>query len=382
MQNSYAVPTSELDPIEQISNSLRNELTGLFQVTSVTARSRGEMISFSGHLLNDTDASYIEISRRFQSHGYTPLLRREKGEDVVLAMEGLVDASKTGNPIVNILLLAATIFTTLGAGAAMVGVNMGEAIFSGSLEKIIDVILAGAPFAIALLGILGVHEFGHYIAAQWHRVRTSLPYFIPLPAIGIGTLGAFITTKSPIRNRKVLLDIGLAGPYAGLALALPLILIGLLLSDAYVPKSQPGLLTLERLGSSILIRLLIIVFTDVPEGYTLAVHPVFYAAWLGLFLTGINLLPVGQLDGGHAAYALLGRYSHIVAYIVFFLLIAAGMMITPAWFFLAFFIVLGGLRHQPPMNDITDVGFTRKLIGLFSIILFVLIITPPPFLLT
>jgi len=240
MQDSFAVPTSEPDPIEQISNSLRTELAGLFQVTSVTARSRGEMISFGGHLLSDTDASYSEISRRFQPHGYTPLLRREKGEDIVLAMEGLVDVSKTGNPIVNILLLTATIFTTLAAGAAMAGVNMGEAIFSGSLEKIFEVILAGAPFAIALLGILGVHEFGHYIAAQWHRVRTSLPYFIPLPTIGIGTLGAFITTKSPIKNRKVLLDIGLAGPYAGLAVALPLILIGILLSDGYVPKSQAG----------------------------------------------------------------------------------------------------------------------------------------------
>ncbi len=121
-------------------------------------------------------------------------------------------------------------------------------------------------------------------------------------------------------------------------------------------------------------------FTDIPDGQTLSLHPVFFAAWLGLFLTGINLLPVGQLDGGHASYALLGRAAHGVAIIAFGLLILAGIFDATNrtfWFVWAFFVMLGGLRHPPPMNDITDVGLPRKLIGVATIALFFLLFTPP-----
>jgi membrane-associated protease RseP (regulator of RpoE activity) len=202
-----------------------------------------------------------------------------------------------------------------------------------------------------------------------------------LPVIGFGTLGAFINLKSPMKNRKVLFDIGLAGPIAGFLVAVPLMLIGLYLSsENYVPAGYfgPGW-TLERLGSSAMVNVFLDVIVDVPPGRTLLIHPIFFAAWLGFFLTGINLLPVGQLDGGHAAYALLGRRAHVVAIITFFLLILAGAFLSVNWFVWAFFIMISGLRHPPPMNDITDPGIPRKLIGLLAIILFVLIVTPVPF---
>jgi membrane-associated protease RseP (regulator of RpoE activity) len=183
-----------------------------------------------------------------------------------------------------------------------------------------------------------------------------------------------------MRDRKVLFDIGLAGPYAGLLAALPLLLMGLLLSSTnFVPVSFPGL-TLETLGSSVLIRIVVDFLSDIPEGQTLVLHPVFFAAWIGLFLTGINLLPAGQLDGGHASYALLGRFAHGLAIFVFGLLILAGIFDASNrtfWFIWAFFVMLGGLRHPPPMNDISSVGWPRKIIGLLTFLLFLLLFTPP-----
>jgi len=220
---------------------------------------------------------------------------------------------------------------------------------------------------------------GHYFAARLHGVRASLPYFVPMP-FGLGTLGAFIAIRSPMKSRRVLFDIGLAGPYAGLLAAMPLLLLGLLLSSTnYVPVAFPGR-TLEALGSSLLIRIVVHFLADIPEGQTIVLHPVFFAAWIGLFLTGINLLPVGQLDGGHAAYALLGRTAHGLAILVFGLLILAGIfddVNRTFWFIWAFFVMLGGLRHPPPMNDITGIGWPRKLIGLLTFLLFLLLFTPP-----
>jgi membrane-associated protease RseP (regulator of RpoE activity) len=261
----------------------------------------------------------------------------------------------------------------------MMGYSVVDSLMMGSPLAVLQALLAGAPFAITLMGILGVHELGHYAAARLHGVRATLPYFVPVP-FALGTLGAFIAIRSPMRDRRVLFDIGLAGPYAGLLAALPLLLLGLLLSSTnYVPLSFSGR-TLENLGSSFLIQIVVNLFADIPDGQTITLHPVFFAAWLGLFLTGINLLPVGQLDGGHASYALLGRVAHGVALVAFLLLILAGIFDATNrtfWFVWAFFVMLGGLRHPPPMNDITGVGLPRKLIGLLTVLLFFLIFTPP-----
>jgi membrane-associated protease RseP (regulator of RpoE activity) len=376
MQNSFSL--SQPDPLQKIIDTLRGELLGLFQVRTVATQARGRVISFGGQLLYEPDTSYDEISRRFLAHGYTPMLRREKGEDFVLAMEGVVDG-KTGNPLLNLLLFLATILTTLYAGAALSGQDLVAAVLSESSFLITRAVLAGAPFAVALLGILGVHELGHYIAARLHGVRATLPYFIPMPVGGLGTLGAFIAIKSPMKDRKVLFDIGLAGPIAGFVVALPLMVVGLLLSTEFVPSYINGQ-TLNSLGSSILSGFIIDIFTDIPAGRTLAIHPIFFAAWLGFYLTGINLLPVGQLDGGHVTYALLGRFAHIIAIAAFISLIAAGFLLHTNWFIWAFFILFGGLRHPPPLNDLSDIGWPRKLIGLMTVILFILIIIPVPFL--
>lgn len=380
MQNYFSVPLAESDPVEQITATLGAELRDLFVVNNVEFQQKGRIITFEGQLLSDSERSYDEIRRRFYPYGYTPMLQRKNEQDVVLAMEGLVDRAKKSNPLFNILLLCLTILTTLSAGAQLeLGYNLFEAITSGNRYLIGQVLVAGLPFAITLLGILGVHELGHYFAAQWHHVQATLPYFIPMP-FGLGTLGALINIKSPMKNRSVLFDIGLAGPYAGLVVAIPLFLIGLYLSSAtYIPIGLGGI-TMEALGSSIFSRTAVNLLTDIPAGQTIQVHPILYAAWWGIFVTGINLLPVGQLDGGHAVYALLGRYAHGIALLTFLLLIVIGSLQQQlAWFIWAFFIMLGGLKHPPPLNDIADVGPVRKLIGVMTIILFILIFIPSPF---
>jgi membrane-associated protease RseP (regulator of RpoE activity) len=152
---------------------------------------------------------------------------------------------------------------------------------------------------------------------------------------------------------------------------------GLLLSTETVSAHIRGQ-TLNSYGSSILSNWIIALFTDLPPGRTLVVNPIFIAAWLGFYLTGINLLPVGQLDGGHVTYALLGRLAHAIAIIAFMSLIAAGFLLHPNWFIWAFFILFGGLRHPPPLNDLSNIGWPRKILGLMTVILFILIIIPVP----
>jgi len=204
-----------------------------------------------------------------------------------------------------------------------------------------------------------------------------LPYFIPLPFIGLGTLGAFISIKSPIHNRKALFDIGVSGPLAGFAVALPLLFVGLTLSRE-VPFFASGL-TLNLLGSSLLVDGIVNLFYSLPANRTLALHPVFFAAWLGLLLTGMNLLPLGQLDGGHVAYAWLGRYGHWLAMVMFVLLLAAGYFLSTMWYIWAFFVLMSGLRHAPTLNDVTPLDGRRRLIGFAALLLFLLTIVPVPF---
>jgi membrane-associated protease RseP (regulator of RpoE activity) len=367
------------DPVQQKADALRLELGGLFEVENVSSKSRGRVILFRGRLRGDPDRNYERIRGRFGQHGYTPMVRRRGRKDEVLAVEGLIERAGTGNPLTNVLLLAATIITLLEAGSAMSGHSLFESALRLSPAAVYQAVLAGAPYAIALLGILGVHEIGHYLAAQVHGVRATLPYFIPMPFGGFGTLGAFIALRSPMKNRKVLFDIGLSGPYAGFIVAIFLLVVGLLLSTAYVPIGFQSIWTTERLGSSILFGALAGALTDVPAGQTLLLHPVARAAWLGLLLTGVNLLPVGQLDGGHAAYALLGRWAHGLAMLVLGGLIVAGSFLSPTWFIWAFFIMLGGMRHPPPLNDLSGVGPLRQAVGLMTLGLFVLVAIPVPF---
>lgn len=381
MAQSYSYLSLYSDPLQDTANTLRAELNGLFHVRNVqlhTSDHPDAEIIFTGRYPHESDAAYEEIRERFQELGYTPLLRREKDHDKLLAFEGVVGAGRTGNPLVNVALLLATILTTLAAGAALAGDNtFFHSLLVADARGVLSAARVGAPFAVTLLGILGVHELGHYVAARLHGVTATLPYFIPMPIGGLGTLGAFISVRSPMKNRTVLFDIGLAGPIAGFLVALPLLVVGIHLSEP-VPEFTRAL-TLQELGSSVLVDYVTGLVADLRSGETLLLHPVFFAAWFGVLITAINLLPIGQLDGGHVAYGLLGRNAHQLARGSLLLLIVAGIALSPTWLLWAVFVLFGGLHHPPPLNDITGLNRPRQIAGVLTGVLFFLIITPAPF---
>ena len=274
-------------------------------------------------------------------------------------------------PRVHWILFLLTIFTTLLSGAIMEGAR----VFSNPLE-----IIKGIPFSFTLLFILGTHEFGHYYYARKHKVDATLPYFIPAPPFLflIGTFGAFIKIKSPIYRKDALLQIGAAGPIAGFAIALPALVIGLLLSEVIEKNDIQGALIL---GDSILMKILTwITHPGLSKAQDIMLHPVAFAGWIGLLVTMLNLLPIGQLDGGHIAYAMLGEKQIIIGKIAFILLIPLSFL-SINWFIWAILllILMRSVKHPPIQDTHVPLSYKDKQIGYACLIIFLLCFIPAPF---
>src|SRR5262249_5086116 len=222
----------------------------------------------------------------------------------------------------------------------------------------------GSPCAVPLIAILGTHEFGHYSTARAYGAAVSLPYFIPAPPplFLFGTLGAVIRMRSPARDRNSLFDIAVAGPLAGLIVALPALLLGV--RWWYVSVGPPG--AGGTFGASLVMRFLAdLVFGDIPRGMDVIVHPVALAGWVGLFVTALNLFPVGQLDGGRIAYALFGPGHRFVSIGTFFALLALGAVAESLnWVvFAGLVFLLIGFHHAPPLDDVTPLSRERYAVG-------------------
>ena len=261
-----------------------------------------------------------------------------------------------------------------------------------SLSALVHLV-EGLPFAATLLGILAVHEFGHYFAARRWGVGATLPYFMPLPYSFLGTLGAVIRLQSPIPNKRALLDIGAAGPLAGLVVAIAACIVGLPQSEVVQPGYFDATLRGDpiQLGAPLLFTwlsgwLLPAVGTD----EMLLLGPVAFAGWVGLFITAFNLLPVGQLDGGHIVYALFGRWHRNLGRATFAALLALGAYGIFAlvwdlpggwlgWLLLAFMLTLFGRRHPPPLNPYVPLNPWRRLVGALCLVVFALCFSPAPF---
>ena len=274
-------------------------------------------------------------------------------------------------PRVHWILFLLTIFTTLLSGAIMEGAR----VFSNPLE-----IVKGIPFSFTLLFILGTHEFGHYYYARKHKVDATLPYFIPAPPFLflIGTFGAFIKIKSPIYRKDALLQIGAAGPIAGFAIALPALVVGLLLSEVIEKNDIQGALIL---GDSIIMKILTWdTHPGLSKSQDIMLHPVAFAGWIGLLVTMLNLLPIGQLDGGHIAYAMLGEKQIIIGKLAFLLLIPLSFL-SINWFIwgILLLILMRSVKH-PPIQDIhVPLSYKDKQIGYACLIIFLLCFIPAPF---
>jgi membrane-associated protease RseP (regulator of RpoE activity) len=281
-----------------------------------------------------------------------------------------------------ILLFVLTLISTLAVGAQFASSyasgrtpNMND-LFSNYAAMLAhpQFLLAGVPFAFTLLGILLAHELGHFFACRYYGISASYPYFIPAPTL-IGTLGAFIRIRSPIYNRKALFDVGLAGPVIGFLFAVPSLAIAIFYSRV-VPFSEASTPTV--FGHPIVMRLLVAALRPGVNVKDLLLHPVGQAAWVGLFATVLNLLPAGQLDGGHILYSVADNYHKKITIGVALLLIPLGYFFWSGWILWSVLLLAIGFRHPPLLNRWEKLDRTRLLWAAFAVLMFILCFMPMP----
>ena len=277
-------------------------------------------------------------------------------------------------PYLNIILFVITIFTTLYAGAYYVD----DALQSDPYGILFTPkkIFLGVPFSVTILLILLSHEFSHYFASKRHHTRASLPFFIPGPTI-IGTFGAVIKMKSPILTRKALIDIGASGPISGFIVSFIAYSIGLHFSSIVPIGGDTGGIVF---GPSILsYKLASIILGKVPEGYGISLHPIAFAGWIGLFITSLNLIPIGQLDGGHIAYAALGQRHKALSFGLVIVLSLMGFFFWPGWIVWGALMLVIGIKHPPVLHWEYPLDKRRRIIGIVCLVIFILTFSPAPF---
>ena len=239
------------------------------------------------------------------------------------------------------------------------------------------ILVGGFLYSLAIMTILLAHEMGHYLMTRKYGIPSTLPFFIPFPMEPFGTFGAIIRMKGVIINKKALFDIGVAGPLCGFIVALPFIIAGILLSKVQVVIGGPHY---RRLGDPLLFTILQNVFIgEIPRGLDLVLHPFAYAGWVGRFVTALNLLPVGQLDGGHVVYAVFGDKSKWIFRVSIALLAVLAIFYNLGWLTLVILLFIFGMRHPQPFDTETELDGMRKFVAVIILIIFILSFIPSPF---
>lgn len=364
----------EVAYVDSFGNLITNITKDTF--SSFVGNERFE-IEVGGRTIHGLNRAYTESGRG----DFLALMGSSNSLEIAMNQGNACDAlgSAKGSPVevrrgvdrplkykLSLFLFTVTVITTLFAGAAQQGVNPFVA--PSKIYK-------GLPFSFTLLSILLIHELGHFFASRRHKVGATLPYFIPAPSF-IGTFGAIISMKELPKNKKAIMDIGVAGPLAGFIVAVIAYILGL-----YLPSGHSSI-TISPVGESILSRILIrLIRGDVPEYASILIHPIGFAGWLGLFVTSLNLLPIGQLDGGHISYSLLGDKQRFLAGFTVFILVFLGLFVWPGWLFWAFLTALMGIRHPRPVDSYTPLDTRRKTFGIIALIIFIITFMPTPFVL-
>ena len=362
-------------------------------------------LRFVGKIKNiDQSESFFDyLEQKSQQYKLTPLLSEENNKHVVYFIDE-IPVLKKHNPKTNIILFVITLFSVLITGGLFSTPTLPEVF---NFDAILLMISNGWPFAVAILAILGAHEMGHYIAGRIHRVNVTLPYFIPLPIISpFGTMGAFINMKSIPKNKKQLFDIAIAGPLSGIIVAIPIIILGLSLSQIEpLPSQIPVNSGLQMEGNSLLyLGLKYLVFGELlpqPQTYSglnpiiywlryfftgqpfpfggldVMIHPVAWAGWAGILVTSLNLIPIGQLDGGHILTAVFGKKARKT---MPFFLVLMGLLgfAWSGWWFWAFILIFLGQIPSQMKDSITPLDPKRKRFSFLMVILFILVFTPVP----
>jgi len=361
---------------------------------------------YKGRLRLEASEAFDRLEPRFSQEDVGLFLRQEGDDHVFLASDEIPEV-KPDRLWLHGLLALATFITVLFTG---LGYGTSYALENPTQNLLGQPLALGLIYTGSLLGILGAHEFGHYWAGRFHKIAVSLPFFFPFPGGFLGTFGAFIRLKSRPKNRRHLLDMGLAGPYAGLIVALPLLFIGLNLStvtEVVIPRGAG--ITLE--GNSLLYLAAKYIVTGellpapadiegqnqliywlrnivagaggqfgVPfpfGGRDVHLHPMAFAAWAGLLVTGINLIPAGQLDGGHSVYSWLGtRARRLWPFVV--VGFVALIIVWQGWFLFAAIVFLMGRTYAQPLDDVTELDNGRKAAAILALVIFFLTFTPAP----
>jgi membrane-associated protease RseP (regulator of RpoE activity) len=374
----YPEATSSDGPVnEDMIERLRQAVSQVFAITSLTRQPSARVSArFDGTLLVDSDQAYAQLDAAFAPLGHTPVFRQEKDAPVILAMRGRFNP-RPWPTWPNLVLLILTVLSLLSVGAS---IEMSQR--NMPVNDLMDVyanLMLGWPYALSLILILGAHELGHFIAARRNNVPASWPYFIPLPyPISIfGTLGAVIIQRAPPKSARQAFDVGVAGPLAGMIFAVPILLIGLATSPVRPLPSDPYWLE----GNSLLYALskFIVFGRFLPGGgEDVFINQLAQAGWTGLFVTGLNLIPVGQLDGGHVIYTLFGERARRLYLPVLVIMFALALLVSEAWLLWVFLLLIFGRMYVPPLDALTRVDNRRRLIALLTLAIFVLVFVPNP----
>jgi len=387
-------------PEPEILNQFVARIFRIEDVTSMDPHQQGFLMRYRGQLLDEDSASaYDLLAGLLDPYRISPHFRIEDGRQVIYLAPKQPDP-KQDKVSTNIILFVLTVFSVMLAGVQIEGPIPEDAM--AQMILLAKNIFTGWPFALSLLGILLAHELGHYFMSRYHKTPATLPYFIPFPFSPLGTMGAAILMRGTPKNKRVLFDIGVAGPIAGLVVAIPVLLYGLSLSTLGTIEPNPnGFLE----GNSLIYLLAKFVvfgqllpapvepqgilywlqyfFTGRPVpfgGLDVFIHPVAFAGWAGILVTALNLIPAGTLDGGHVIYSLFGDKAKKAFPYIVGLLVVLGFFWSGWWLWAALLFWLGRVNAQP-MDQITELDPTRRLIAYSMIVVFILVLTPVPFML-
>ena len=388
-------------PDSEILNTI---ISRVFRYDDVTFGdpTKGFLLRYRGQLVLDSVEAYDQLAEALRPYEITPLFRIEDNRQVILLVRGVIHPRPT-KVWVNLFLFVLTVLSVLFAGATMAYTGPLPADFLGQVMAYITHIWVGWPFAVSLMAILTAHEFGHYFAGRARGTAVTLPYFIPFPFSPIGTLGAFIQMKSIPKNKRALFDLAIAGPLAGLVVAIPVLLYGLSQSSLGTITLTPGAFAegnsllyllakfvvfgkllpvpLNLSGLPLLYHWVTYFFVGQPSpiGSTdVMINQVAWAGWVGLLVTFLNLIPAGQFDGGHVIYTVFGRRVNRIIPVILVLTILLGFFWS-GWWLWAFLIFLLGRTHAEPLDQITTLDSTRKTLAWLMLAIFLIVLMPVPF---
>nr|MBN2276846.1 site-2 protease family protein [candidate division Zixibacteria bacterium] len=352
-----------------MSKTIYYQLAGLFDITAIYTHNN--RLIFRARPRIETSEAIRTMKKKLAASGFSAVVREDI--DGILIT---IDEDSRKIPWLNIVLLGATLATMFFAPLIW-GFDFDFITHPGKIVEFLNepgVIRERIEFTAALISILLFHEFGHYLAGRRRGVLMSLPYFLPAPNIA-GTFGAVIKSRSPITNRRDLIEVGATGPIAGFVVSVLVLAIGFYNSGLIYVPSPEGL----GIGDSLLTRFLAwAIYGPIPENYYIQLTPAIFAGWVGLLVTMLNLLPLGQLDGGHIIYGLFGRRQHQFSKLFFAALILMGIW-WPGWWFFGVLVFLFGIKHPPTINDEMVLPRHARIMGYAAIFIFIISFIPVPF---